>query len=358
MHQRLKAVAWGGVLFVSLSIGVQRSALAEPSASDKAAAETLFVDARKLLAAGKYQEACKALAESQRLDPGVGTLLNLGRCYEKLGRTASAWSTYREAAAAARAANQGAREKNARLAADALEPKLPKLTIVVMGAETNPRLEVRRDGAVVPPSMWGMAVAVDPGEHLFEASAPDRKPWRTQIVAEKGKPLTVTVPALEPDPKAAAAAPTQMSAKSGKAETTSAPAHVPEPAPPSSSGVGPQRVVALVVGGAGLVSMGVGGYFAMRANSTYDAADCDKATNECSAWGIHDQKLAYTRARNATYFAVGGLTAVVAGVILWATGSTKPSTDSATNSAPRRLWISADPVGETGVRSVTVGGTF
>src|SRR6185503_18935180 len=201
-----------------------------------AAAETLFVDARKLLAAGKYQEACKALAESQRLDPGVGTLLNLGRCYEKLGRTASAWSTYREAAAAARAANQNAREKNARLAADALEPKLPKLTIVVTGTETNPRLEVRRDGAVVPSSMWGMAVAIDPGDHLFEASAPGYKPWRSRVVAEAGKAVTVSVPALEPDANAArAAVPAAKSIADGSASVAKPREH--EPPPPTPSGL-------------------------------------------------------------------------------------------------------------------------
>ena len=106
-----------GMAFGSLCM--ERAASADPSGQDKVAAETLFVNARKLLTDGKYAEACKALAESQRLDPGVGTLLNLGRCYEKLGQTATAWSTYREAAAAARAARQTAREKNARVAAEA-----------------------------------------------------------------------------------------------------------------------------------------------------------------------------------------------------------------------------------------------
>jgi len=358
MFQRMKAVAWGGLLFVSLSIGVPRSALAEPTAADKTAAETLFVDARKLLAAGKYQEACKALAESQRLDPGVGTLLNLGRCYEKLGRTATAWTTYREAAAAARAANQGAREKNARLAAEALEPKLPKLTVVVTGAETNPRIEVRRDGAVVPSSMWGMAVAIDPGDHLFEASAPGSKPWRMQVMAEAGKPLTVTVPALEPDPKAAVAARKAGPATPAKTETTSAPARAPEPTPAPASGLGGQRIAALVVGGVGLVGTAVGGYFALRAKSTYDGAACNKMTNECSDQGLADQNLAFGRARTSTYATIGGLTALVAGVVLFATAPSTRSSDAATNPAPRRLWVSADPLGESGVRSVTVGGAF
>jgi tetratricopeptide (TPR) repeat protein len=315
------------------------------------------VDARKFLAAGKYAEACKGFAESQRLDPGVGTLLNLGRCYEKLGRTASAWSTYREAAAAARAANQGAREKNARLAADALEPKLPKLTIVVASAEANPRLEVRRDGAVIPASMWGMSVAIDPGDHLFEASAPGYKPWRSRLAAEAGKAVTVSVPALEPDGNAArAAAPLAKSIPEGSASAAKPREH--EPPPPTRSGLGGQRVAALVVGGAGLIGTAVGGYFAVRAQATYKAADCDQF-NACSPQGLADRNLAFVRARNATYATTGGLVALAAGVVLWITAPSAPSTDAAGDPAPRsRLWVSADPLGESGVRSFTLGGVF
>ncbi len=356
MKHRFIFAAWGALLFVVAFLAWSRPLHAEPTAADKAAAETLFVDARKLLAAGKFAEACKALAESQRLDPGVGTLLNLGLCYEKMGRTASAWSTYREAAAAARAANQSAREKNARRAADALEPKLPKLSIVVAGTETNPRLEVRRDGAVVPASMWGMSVAIDPGEHAFEASAPGYKPWRSRVVAEAGKPVTVHVPALEADPKAAqATAPT----KATSGDTASLPKQrAPEPAPPSPSGLGGQRITALVVGGAGFIGTAVGGYFALRARSTYRGADCDQFSI-CSDQGVQDRQLAFTQARNATIATTGGLVALAAGVVLWVTAPSAPSTDAARDRAPQhRFWVSADPLGESGTRSVTMGGVF
>jgi hypothetical protein len=357
MHHRISQLALGGILLFSTSMGLSRKAwAADPSASDKAAAETLFVDGRKLMAAGKYQQACNAFAESQRLDAGVGTLLNLGKCYEKLGRTASAWSTYREAASAARAANQSAREKSARAAADALEPKLPKLTIVVRGSETNLQLEVRRDGAVVPASMWGMSVAVDPGEHAFEASSPGRKPWRTKAVAEAGKPLIVTVPELEPDPTVArATVAAKPAAPKEQAPVTKKPFTEPTPAP---SGIGGQRVAAIVVGSAGLVSTAVGGYFALRARSANDLAHCNEL-NQCETPAdVAHRDLAIKRANISTYTTTGGLVALAAGVVLWVTAPSAPSTDSATNSAPRRLWVTADPLGETGVGSVTVGGAF
>ena len=71
---------------------------AEPTQADKVAARALFDEGRNLSAAGKYNEACVKLEESQRLDPGTGTMFNLADCYEHVGRTATAWSLYLEVA--------------------------------------------------------------------------------------------------------------------------------------------------------------------------------------------------------------------------------------------------------------------
>ena len=78
---------------------VTSDARAQARPEDRAAAESLFSDARRLMQAGDYEQACPKLEASRRLEPGLGTTLNLGDCYEKLGRTASAWGEFRGAAA-------------------------------------------------------------------------------------------------------------------------------------------------------------------------------------------------------------------------------------------------------------------
>jgi hypothetical protein len=69
-----------------------------------------FDDGKRLAAQGRYAESCPKLAESQRLDPAPGTLMNLADCYENAGLTASAWATWLEAASATKQAGQVERE--------------------------------------------------------------------------------------------------------------------------------------------------------------------------------------------------------------------------------------------------------
>lgn len=64
---------------------------------DAARAEALFEEGRQALAAGDYLTACAKFEESQRLDPGAGTLLNRATCEEKLGNDQRALQHFREA---------------------------------------------------------------------------------------------------------------------------------------------------------------------------------------------------------------------------------------------------------------------
>src|SRR5439155_13958444 len=95
----------------------------------KATAEALFADGKRLMSAGDYAAACPKFAASQKLDPAVGTALNLADCYERTGRAASAWAEFRGAASAAHAVGSREREQLAADRSKALESRLSYLTI-------------------------------------------------------------------------------------------------------------------------------------------------------------------------------------------------------------------------------------
>jgi tetratricopeptide (TPR) repeat protein len=307
------------LLLLSLSSGPSFA-----QSNNQVAAESLFREARKLLDQGQYEQACEKLAASQRLDPAVGTLLNLGRCYEKLGRTASAWGAYREAAASAHASGQAERLKSARAAADAVEPKLARLTIVVPQSVSALQPTIERNGQPVPPELWGIAVPIDPGEQTIIARAPDKKPWTTRVSVEAKGAQTVTVAELEADPAAAA-----------PAAPATAPVTTPPVVPPQSdtkrSSWNTQKTIAVVLAGVGVTGAAVGVIQGLKFKSKKDEADeicpgtCDRAADVEEALALRDDAKG-ARTVAIVGGAVGGAS-LIAAAVLWFTADS--SSDSA-----------------------------
>ncbi len=281
----------------------------------EAAATALFDQGRSLMQQGKYAEACPKLAESERLAPSGGTLLNLGECYEHTGQTASAWVAWKDAAARANAAGKTDVEKRALARAAALEPNLSKLAISVDPASDVPGLEVKRDGVRVGHAEFGLPIPVDPGTHVVEATAPSKQPFSGKVdVAAKQASATLTVTLA--DAPQAAPAPSPAVAPAPAPATPAAPA-TPEQPPSTWSS---QKTVALIVGGVGVVGIGVGSVFGLIAKSKNDQAlqNCRTSTL-CSPTGLSltdDAKSAATVSTIA--FAAGGV-ALAGGIVLWLT---------------------------------------
>jgi hypothetical protein len=286
---------------------VAATVLAAPAAygqaGDKATAEALFADGRKLMSQGNYREACPKFEASLKLDPGVGAMLNLADCYEKNGQTASAWAEFREASAAARAAGSKDREDLARQRAAALDPKLSRLTIVV-GKQSA---QVTRDGTAVDAAAFGTAMPVDPGKHVIEASAIGKKKWSATVdVAASGAKVTVEVPALADEAQVGARPPLVPGATK----------EVDQP----SSGSSSQRTIAIGAGAVGIVGLAAGALFGLKAKSSWNDADgsCPAHVN-CSQTAVDAASDAKNQATISTVaFAVGAV-GVVGAAVLWFT---------------------------------------
>jgi hypothetical protein len=182
-------LAWFAAASLSLSTS---EALAQGEA--KPLAEALFQHGRDLLAGRHVAEACAKFAMSQRVEPKLGTLLNLATCHETLGKTASAWAEFTEAAVQASRANQPEREQFATEHASALSPRLSRVAISAGGDQP---LVVRLDGVELDRSVLSTPIPVDPGEHTVEGSSEGKTPWRTTLTIPPGPALTsIQVPVL------------------------------------------------------------------------------------------------------------------------------------------------------------------
>jgi serine/threonine-protein kinase len=328
--------------------------------TDKAAAEGLFDQGRAAMQEGDFGKACGLLERSQHIDPAVGTLLYLAECYEKSGRTASAWATFREAADTAAAAREPQRARTGRERAQRLEPLLSRLTIQV-APETQQLagLTVDRRDKPVQPALFNVAVPTDPGEYSITASAPGYEPWTgTVTVPDRAGRVSITVPALrkssDPDKGAGAAAAAPPPPPPGAAgqERPSGAAHVPAPLSMSASSgetrSSGQRTMGVVLGAAGVVGVGVGTFFGLRAFSKNGEAEdlCPgMVCKEARGLTLTDEA---NNAATAANIAFGvGLVALAGGVVLYLTA---PSGNGTANSGALHARV--------GPGSILLGGTF
>jgi hypothetical protein len=305
---------------------------------DKALATELFRQGRALMAEKRYPEACRKLEESHRLVPAPGTLLNLGLCHEAEGKLATAWGELVEARTLARRDKQKDRERIADEKLRALEPRLPRLTIVVPAESDLPGLQLTRDGTEVGRAAWGSAVPVDPGERVIEASAEGREPRRVVVAIAEAESQSITI-----EPLVEKAALPEPAALPPPVAPPAPPRPAPAPAPPrteqdpsSEDSGSAQRTAAYVSGGLGLVFIGVGSYFGIRAmNAWSDSNDGCPRDDACTPDGAKAARDAGTFADIATVaFGLGAVGLVAGG---W-------------------LYLTADP--DAGRASLSVAGRF
>ena len=230
--------------------------------SETALAQSLFDEGVRLMEQNRYAEACPKLAESQRLDPGGGTLLNLGLCREKEGKLATAWAIYNEALSQAIKDGRKEREATARQRVEELGPMLAKIVIrVPSDVASLGGLVVTLDGVDIGRAAFGVESPIDAGDHVMTAKADGKLEWQQTISVKKdGETSSVDVPMLADAP----------------------PPVVEKPVYKSN----PLRPIGFVIGGVGVAGIAVGAIAGGLAIGKRGESNAECPMNQCSAKGV------------------------------------------------------------------------
>lgn len=234
----VKSVVCGAGLVLACAWGLPTALAQAPSR-----AEVLFNDGLSNMKAGRYEQACPALAESYRMDPLPGVLFTQAECEAAWGRIATALGHYQEflrlltTLEPEKLKRHHERRQIATEKIAALSRLAPQLTIVAPpGAPEG--LVVKRNGLEVSAPKLGVAIAVDPGTYVVSFEVPGRRPIDRRVELAPAAAATVGADVV--------LAPVGASSTAGSREQRSEPGAAAPRTP----------VAAYVLGGVGLAALG------------------------------------------------------------------------------------------------------
>lgn len=341
----LLAVGTGVALLASQIAGGPASAQTKEEL-DKARA--MFLEGVTLAAAnncsaaiGKYQAVAKVKMTAQ-------VAFNIAECEERLGKLVSALGSYRLAASLVTdnkpvdvSAHVGDRIKS-------VEERVPRL--ILQRTEQTSRIEL--DGVEIGSSQVGQENFVDPGTHTVSGKIGETEVWRetVQLAEKEKKTITVKIDIEKFKP------PPRPTATASAIETAPLPTATAIEEPPS-------KVPAFVVGGAGILSLGVG--FALMGVSLGTASELEKtcgADHVCPASEKSKYDSGRTTAGVSEGLLIAGGVGVALGIVLFvrAASASKPA---ATGSASVSRAAPAPEIGValrggTGTGGLSVIGRF
>lgn len=251
-------------------------------------ADRLFNDGRRAADHGDYARACALFEDSFRLDPAIGTLVNLGDCAEHLGDLERAFTAYRTAEA--RMAPGDDRAPRVRERIEHIDAHSAKLTLKLDDAPEG--TAVTLDGALTDPKKSPFHIAK--GAHVILVTAVGYGGARFALTVAEGESRTL---ALTP----------------GSALEAVLPTIAPQTNAPAPSWMLPTSITAL---GASVASAWVGSLAGLVAIDRRDVqrANCN-AVDQCTQAGVdaaHD---------GAAWANASTIAFVVSGVLLAAGGT-------------------------------------
>ncbi len=275
-------------------------AYAQPS-ENAVAAEALFEAGRADMEKGDYASACPKFAQSHKLDPAAGTLINLADCEERLGHLAASWLAWREAVE--RLPLDDARRPVVSERRDAIEKRVPRIT-VRLGQKVPADAIVKKDDVDLARDLVNVPLPVDPGPHTIVLQARGHVDSRYVVNLAESARDTVTLELGPPD------------------ASQPAPTPIPEPEKPQAStpwfGWG--------VLGLGAVGLGVGATTGILAigKKTEQEDNCFPI-DQCTPVGADAASSGRTFATVSTVSFIVGSVALLAGAYLvFIRGGSKP----------------------------------
>jgi hypothetical protein len=328
MRDFVRPLAWTASALCALCVAggsrAEDAPVARPADETVEAIEArkLFLEGRTLLEQGQARAACDSLRRSHDLVPALATLLNLGLCYAHAGRLATAHEYYRQAEVMATLVRDARRRDFAHDAAAALAARRASLTLRIEGRH-DPALQVQLDDSLKPREVWEHPMYIDAGEHRISVQSTDEQTWHGSVTVVDGSKHVLVIPEFQRRPASAPPpAPAELQGAPETVPSKVAPkAQTREPAlryDTGSSTTG--RIVALSVGGAGVIALGTSLAYAIAARTKFDDSNdfhCRPSSGTCSPEGLRLRERAQADAGLSTAFAIGGGAAVLGGFVLW-----------------------------------------
>ena len=266
-------------------------------------------------AGGEWATALPKFQSSMALDPAVSTLIQIAKCHDHEGKLATAWAELQRALVLNGETAGAKRKKDLEAFAKgliaALEPRVPKLTIVVRDKPAGLRL--LRDGLELPKEVLGVGLPGDVGSHVIEASAPGYRTDTRNVTLVEGQPASVELTLV---------ADTNGQAPGTLAPPGAAPAPLSAVVPTGTQATTPPESTAhsspswpWVVGGVGVALGGTAVALTIVSvvNQSYINDNCTSVpvTTQCQSWVSHNNII------QAAAVGAGGIGAIGIGVGIW-----------------------------------------
>jgi hypothetical protein len=316
----LSSVLAGAALVGTMAVSQTAFAQTDEQRSGARAAATQGAQA---FSEKRWADAIDLFTRAESLVHSPVHLLYMARAYEKLGSLVKARESYikitNEEQPAGAAQPIRAAHADAEKELEAIEPRVPYVSVVVQGGGAKP-VTVAMDGVQVPSALIGVPRPVDPGDHRFEAVSEGMDSAVSSIAVREGRSETVVLtlhPAAGGAPVAGGAALAPVGGPAGATATGS-------PPPQGDSGHGGISPFTWVAFGVGAVGIGVGAGFAISSSNKVDESNklCppdSSGMSTCSAADAPHAASLDDEARSAKTISIVGF--VVGGVGL-ATGAT------------------------------------